>query len=128
MSSTVQMTTVVIVRAAWWSVEVLTKHGTRDADSGEWGIMRTLLSPVHLSHGGVSSVQGVEVELRSVQSYSLHSEGYLVQLDDRLSSLSSSATRNLTGLGAEVARASTWLREHDILLRYAQDTDEDARF
>uniref|UniRef100_A0A8D2ZQT2 Scavenger receptor class A member 5 n=1 Tax=Scophthalmus maximus TaxID=52904 RepID=A0A8D2ZQT2_SCOMX len=62
-------------------------------------------------------IKGVEVELRSVQAYSLQAEGYLVQLDDRLSSLSSSAGRNLTGLIAEVARASTWLRDQDHLLR-----------
>lgn len=63
--------------------------------------------------------QGLEVELRSVQAHSLQSEGYLVQLDDRLSSLSSSTGRNMTGLNAEVSRASTWLRDQDILLRYA---------
>ncbi|XP_034999605.1 scavenger receptor class A member 5 [Hippoglossus stenolepis] len=62
-------------------------------------------------------IKGVEVELRSIQAYSLQSEGYLVQLDDRLSSLSSSASRNLTGLIAEVTRASTWLRDQDRLLR-----------
>ncbi|CAB1430661.1 unnamed protein product, partial [Pleuronectes platessa] len=62
-------------------------------------------------------IKGVEVELRSIQAYSLQSEGYLVQLDDRLSSLSSSATRNLTGLIAEVTRASTWLRDQDRMLR-----------
>lgn len=67
----------------------------------------------------VSSLQGMEVELRSIQGYSLQSEGYLVQLDDRLSSLSSSTSRNLTGLNAEVTRASTWLRDQDLLLRYA---------
>uniref|UniRef100_A0A665UR55 Scavenger receptor class A member 5 n=1 Tax=Echeneis naucrates TaxID=173247 RepID=A0A665UR55_ECHNA len=52
-----------------------------------------------------------------IQTYSLQSEGYLVQLDDRLSSLSSSTSRNLTGLSSEVARASTWLRDQDLLLR-----------
>uniref|UniRef100_UPI0037E73F0A scavenger receptor class A member 5 n=1 Tax=Semicossyphus pulcher TaxID=241346 RepID=UPI0037E73F0A len=62
-------------------------------------------------------IKGLEVELRSMQSHSLQSEGYLVQLDDRLSSLSSSASRNLTGLNAEVSRASIWLRDQDVLLR-----------
>ncbi|XP_051792605.1 scavenger receptor class A member 5 [Acanthochromis polyacanthus] len=62
-------------------------------------------------------IKGLEVELRSMQAHSLQSEGYLVQLDDRLSILSSSAGRNLTGLSAEVARTSTWLRDHDLLLR-----------
>ncbi|KAG7509487.1 scavenger receptor class A member 5 [Solea senegalensis] len=62
-------------------------------------------------------IKSVEIELRSAQAYSLQSEGYLVQLDDRLSSLSSSATRNLTGLITEVTRASAWLRDHDHLLR-----------
>uniref|UniRef100_A0A3B4Z1M3 Scavenger receptor class A member 5 n=1 Tax=Stegastes partitus TaxID=144197 RepID=A0A3B4Z1M3_9TELE len=62
-------------------------------------------------------IKGLEVELRSIQAHSLQSEGYLVQLDDRLSILSSSAGRNLTGLTAEVARTSTWLRDHDLLLR-----------
>uniref|UniRef100_A0A668V6B8 Scavenger receptor class A member 5 n=1 Tax=Oreochromis aureus TaxID=47969 RepID=A0A668V6B8_OREAU len=62
-------------------------------------------------------IKGLEVELRSMQAHSLQSEGYLVQLDDRLSSLSSSAGRNLTSLSSEVARASTWLRDHDVLLR-----------
>uniref|UniRef100_A0A8P4GQY1 Scavenger receptor class A member 5 n=1 Tax=Dicentrarchus labrax TaxID=13489 RepID=A0A8P4GQY1_DICLA len=62
-------------------------------------------------------IKGLEVELRSIQAHSLQSEGYLVQLDDRLSSLSSSAGRNVTGLTAEVSRASIWLREQDVLLR-----------
>lgn len=62
-------------------------------------------------------IKGLEVELRSMQAHSLQSESYLVQLDDRLSSLSSSAGRNLTSLSSEVARASTWLRDHDVLLR-----------
>lgn len=57
------------------------------------------------------------MELRSVQAHSLQSEGYLVQLDDRLSSLSSSAGRNMTGLNAEVSRTSIWLHDQDILLR-----------
>uniref|UniRef100_A0A3B4H6W0 Scavenger receptor class A member 5 n=1 Tax=Pundamilia nyererei TaxID=303518 RepID=A0A3B4H6W0_9CICH len=60
-------------------------------------------------------IKGLEVELRSMQAHSLQSEGYLVQLDDRLSSLSSSAGRNLTSLSSEVAQASTWLRDHDVL-------------
>ena len=59
------------------------------------------------------------MELRSIQAHSLQSEGYLVQLDDRLSSLSSSTGRNMSGLIAEVSRASTWLRNQDILLRCA---------
>ncbi|XP_030201300.1 scavenger receptor class A member 5 [Gadus morhua] len=62
-------------------------------------------------------IKGLETELRSAQAHSLQAEGYLVQLDDRLSSLSSSATRNLSGLIAEVSRASTWLRDQDHLLR-----------
>ncbi|KAF7662622.1 hypothetical protein LDENG_00229180 [Lucifuga dentata] len=62
-------------------------------------------------------IKSLEAELRSIQALSLQSEGYLVQLDDRLSSLSSSADRNLTGLSAEVARASIWLRGQDHLLR-----------
>lgn len=62
-------------------------------------------------------IKSLEVELRSLQSHSLQSEGYLVQLDDRLSSLSNSAGRNLTGLTVDVARASRWLRDHDVLLR-----------
>ncbi|XP_029966178.1 scavenger receptor class A member 5 [Salarias fasciatus] len=62
-------------------------------------------------------IKGLEVELRSMQAHSLQSEGYLVQLDDRLSSLSNSAGRNLTGLSVDVARASRWLRDHDVLLR-----------
>ncbi|XP_028296148.1 scavenger receptor class A member 5-like [Gouania willdenowi] len=62
-------------------------------------------------------IKGLEVELRSMQSHSLQSEGYLVQLDDRLSSLSNSAGRNLTGLTVEVSRASRWLRDQDVLLR-----------
>ncbi|TMS11979.1 Scavenger receptor class A member 5 [Larimichthys crocea] len=62
-------------------------------------------------------IKGLEVELRSIQSHSLQSEGYLVQLDDRLSLLSSSTGRNMTGLTTEVSRASTWLREQDVMLR-----------
>ncbi|XP_037305839.2 scavenger receptor class A member 5 [Pungitius pungitius] len=62
-------------------------------------------------------IKGLEVELRSIQAHSLQSEGYLVQLDDRLSSLSSSTRRNLTGLSAEVSRASTWLQDQDLLFR-----------
>lgn len=63
-------------------------------------------------------LQGLEVELRSIQAHSLQSEGYLVQLDDRLSSLSSSTGRNLTGLIAEVSRTSIWLHDQDLLFRY----------
>ncbi|XP_078131409.1 scavenger receptor class A member 5 [Sander vitreus] len=62
-------------------------------------------------------IKSLEVELRSIQANSLQSEGYLVQLDDRLSSLSSSTGRNLTGLTAEVSRASTWLHDQDLLFR-----------
>lgn len=62
-------------------------------------------------------IKGLEVELRSIQANSHQSEGYLVQLDDRLSSLSSSTDRNLTSLTAEVTRTSRWLRDHDLLLR-----------
>ncbi|CAL8317597.1 unnamed protein product [Merluccius merluccius] len=62
-------------------------------------------------------IKGLESELRMAQAHSLQAESYLVQLDDRLSSLSSSATRNLSGLLAEVSRTSTWLRDQDHLLR-----------
>ncbi|XP_059211819.1 scavenger receptor class A member 5 [Centropristis striata] len=62
-------------------------------------------------------IKGLELELRTMQAHSLQSEGYLVQLDDRLSSLSSSASRNLTGLNAEVSRASTWLQDQNLLVR-----------
>ncbi|KAM9840561.1 scavenger receptor class A member 5 [Aulostomus maculatus] len=62
-------------------------------------------------------IKSLELELRTVQAHSLQSEGYLVQLDDRLSSLSSSAGRNLTGLSAEVARTSIWLNEQHLQLR-----------
>ncbi|XP_056284059.1 scavenger receptor class A member 5 isoform X2 [Pseudoliparis swirei] len=62
-------------------------------------------------------IKGLELELRSGQAHSLQSEGYLVQLDDRLSSLSSSTGRNLTGLSEEVSRASTWLHDQDLLFR-----------
>ncbi|XP_042359493.1 scavenger receptor class A member 5 [Plectropomus leopardus] len=62
-------------------------------------------------------IKGLEVELRSIQAHSLQSEGYLVQLDDRLSSLSSSTGRNLTGLSVEVSRASAWLQDQDLLFR-----------
>uniref|UniRef100_A0A3Q3XC86 Scavenger receptor class A member 5 n=1 Tax=Mola mola TaxID=94237 RepID=A0A3Q3XC86_MOLML len=63
------------------------------------------------------ALQGLELELRSVQAHSLQSEGYLVQLDERLSSLSSSADRNMTALSMEVSQASTWLRNQDVQLR-----------
>ncbi|XP_020773877.1 scavenger receptor class A member 5 [Boleophthalmus pectinirostris] len=62
-------------------------------------------------------MKGLEMELRSMQAHSLQSEGYLVQLDDRLSSLSNSAGRNLTSLSAQVTRASSWLRDQDSQLR-----------
>lgn len=61
--------------------------------------------------------KSLEVDLRSMQAHSLQSEGYLVQLDDRLSTLSTSANRNLSGLNTEVSRASIWLRDQDVLLR-----------
>ncbi|XP_026174480.1 scavenger receptor class A member 5 isoform X1 [Mastacembelus armatus] len=64
-------------------------------------------------------MKGLEVELRSIQAHSLQSEGYLVQLDDRLSFVSSSFGRNLTSLTTEVARASTWLHNQDLMLREA---------
>ncbi|KAM6915591.1 scavenger receptor class A member 5 [Xenentodon cancila] len=64
-------------------------------------------------------IKGLEVDLRSIQGHSLQSEGYLVQLDDRLSSLSSSAGRNLTSLSSEMSRTTRLLRDHDILLREA---------
>ncbi|XP_068609889.1 scavenger receptor class A member 5 [Brachionichthys hirsutus] len=62
-------------------------------------------------------IKSLEMDVRSVQAHSLQSEGYLVHLDDRLSSLSSSADRNITGLSSEVSRASTWLHNQEILLR-----------
>lgn len=62
-------------------------------------------------------MKSLEIELRSMQAHSLQSEGYLVQLDDRLSSLSNSAGRNLTSLLAQVSRASAWLRDQDTQLR-----------
>ncbi|XP_061126479.1 scavenger receptor class A member 5 [Syngnathus typhle] len=62
-------------------------------------------------------IKGLEAELRSMHDQSLHSEGYLVQLDERLSSFSSSAGRNLTGLSAEVARTTTWLHDQNLMLR-----------
>lgn len=62
--------------------------------------------------------QELEVDLRTIQAHSLQSEGYLVQLDDRLSSLSSSADRNMTGLNSEMSRASFWIQQQDVLLRY----------
>lgn len=62
--------------------------------------------------------QDLEVDLRTIQAHSLQSEGYLVQLDDRLSSLSSSADRNMTGLSSEMSRASIWIQQQDVLLRY----------
>uniref|UniRef100_A0A8C6WXB4 Scavenger receptor class A, member 5 (putative) n=1 Tax=Neogobius melanostomus TaxID=47308 RepID=A0A8C6WXB4_9GOBI len=62
-------------------------------------------------------MKSLEMELRTMQAHSLQSEGYLVQLDDRLSSLSNSAGRNLTSLSAQVSRASSWLRDQDTLLR-----------
>ncbi|XP_077443996.1 scavenger receptor class A member 5 isoform X2 [Stigmatopora argus] len=62
-------------------------------------------------------IESLEAELRNTRAQSLQSEGYLVQLDDRLSSLSSSTGRNLTGLSAEVALTSTWLRDQKLLLR-----------
>ncbi|XP_019738239.1 scavenger receptor class A member 5 isoform X1 [Hippocampus comes] len=61
-------------------------------------------------------IKSLEVELRTMQAHSLQSEGYLVHLDERLSSFSSSTGRNLTGLIAEVARTSTWLHDHNLLL------------
>lgn len=62
-------------------------------------------------------LQGLEVELRSIQAHSLQSEGYLVQLDDRLSSLSNSAGKNLTSLSTEMSRTTRRLRDYDVLLR-----------
>ncbi|XP_054618090.1 scavenger receptor class A member 5 [Dunckerocampus dactyliophorus] len=62
-------------------------------------------------------VKSLEVDMRSMQAHSLHSEGYLVQLDDRLASFSNSAGRNLTGLSDEVARTSSWLHDQHLLLR-----------
>ncbi|XP_068198297.1 scavenger receptor class A member 5 [Antennarius striatus] len=62
-------------------------------------------------------IKSLEMDVRSVQAHSLQSEGYLVHLDDRLSSLSSSTDRNITGLTSEVSRASTWLHTQEILLR-----------
>uniref|UniRef100_A0A1A7WA94 Scavenger receptor class A member 5 n=1 Tax=Iconisemion striatum TaxID=60296 RepID=A0A1A7WA94_9TELE len=62
-------------------------------------------------------IKGLEVELRSLQSNSLQSESYMVNLDDRFSLFSSYAGRNLTNLISEVSRTSRWLRDHDVLLR-----------
>ncbi|XP_056151041.1 scavenger receptor class A member 5 [Lampris incognitus] len=62
-------------------------------------------------------IKGLETELRSVQAHSLQSEGYLVQLDEKLAILSSSTCRNLTGLSGELAQASRWLRDQDHLIR-----------
>lgn len=78
-------------------------------------LISTLVKTVR--HLGFSSLQGLELELRTMQAHSLQSEGYLVQLDDRLSALSSSAGKNLTSLIVEVTRASTWLHNQDLLLR-----------
>ncbi|KAM9798518.1 scavenger receptor class A member 5 [Neosynchiropus ocellatus] len=64
-----------------------------------------------------SFMKGLEAELRSMRAQSLQSEGYLVHLDDRLASLSSATSRNLTGLSSEVLRASTWLHDQHQLLR-----------
>lgn len=61
--------------------------------------------------------QGLELELRNLQVHSHQSEGYLVQLDDRLSSLSSSAERNISSLISEVSRTSTWLHNQEVQLR-----------
>lgn len=65
----------------------------------------------------VFPAQGLELELRNLQVHSHQSEGYLVQLDDRLSSLSTSAERNISSLISEVSRTSTWLHNQDIQLR-----------
>lgn len=62
-------------------------------------------------------LQGLEAELQSARARSLQAEAYLVQLDERLSSLSSATCRNLTGLGTDVVRASSWLRDQHVLLR-----------
>uniref|UniRef100_H2RQ97 Scavenger receptor class A member 5 n=1 Tax=Takifugu rubripes TaxID=31033 RepID=H2RQ97_TAKRU len=62
-------------------------------------------------------IKGLELELRNLQAHSHQSEGYLVQLDDRLSSLSSSAERNVSSLISEVSRTSTWLHNQDVQLR-----------
>ncbi|TWW68541.1 Scavenger receptor class A member 5 [Takifugu flavidus] len=62
-------------------------------------------------------MEGLELELRNLQAHSHQSEGYLVQLDDRLSSLSSSAERNVSSLISEVSRTSTWLHNQDVQLR-----------
>ncbi|KAM8846752.1 scavenger receptor class A member 5 isoform 1-T2 [Synchiropus picturatus] len=64
-----------------------------------------------------SFMKVLEVELRSTRAQSLQSEGYLVHLDERLSSLSSATSRNMTGLSGEVLRASTWLHDQHLLLR-----------
>lgn len=64
-----------------------------------------------------SPAQGLELELRNLQVHSHQSESYLVHLDDRLSSLSSSAERNISSLISEVSRTSTWLHNQDAQLR-----------
>lgn len=61
--------------------------------------------------------QGLELELRNLQVHSHQSEGYLVHLDDRLSSLSSSAERNISSLISEMSGASTWLHNQEVQLR-----------
>lgn len=60
-------------------------------------------------------VQGLEAQVRSLQAGSQQTEGLLEQLEDRVVSLSSSTQRNMSGLSAELARASADLREKDNL-------------
>lgn len=71
-------------------------------------------------HGDLADcypAQGLELELRNLQVHSHQSEGYLVHLDDRLSSLSSSAERNISSLISEVSRTSTLLHNQEVQLR-----------
>ncbi|CAG12980.1 unnamed protein product, partial [Tetraodon nigroviridis] len=62
-------------------------------------------------------IRGLELELRNLQVHSHQSEGYLVHLDDRLSSLSTSAERNISSLISEVSRTSTLLHNQEFQLR-----------
>ncbi|XP_046877645.1 scavenger receptor class A member 5 [Hypomesus transpacificus] len=62
-------------------------------------------------------MQGLEAQVRALQSGSQQTEGLLVQLEDRVYSLSSSTHRNVSGLSSELARASVELREQDRLFR-----------
>uniref|UniRef100_A0A8C7XRH6 Scavenger receptor class A, member 5 (putative) n=1 Tax=Oryzias sinensis TaxID=183150 RepID=A0A8C7XRH6_9TELE len=62
-------------------------------------------------------IQGLERNLRNVQTHSIQAEGYLAQLEDGLSSLSGATGRNLTSLSEEVKLTSRWLHDHSLQLR-----------